>query len=348
MKPDFKYLFIAVGFGTAGTLLYWMGATLSDTKSGDAAVFPANVTQVADQDELHENSTPVLNGPASIHPTNIFPNDKNTQLTDTFREQLNTIVSSPIEEYSRRHAAVQALDYHLHDIEIEMLYDFLKAPPPDGDMERNQDRALKNDIINRLRTQREPPEGLTAVLVAVFENFEQDITVRDYALQQMRAHYSTVSIKDRMRIKHVLAKALNETRANISGTALLAHWELVNSSEGVADNSTIGKEVAKAAQEILSSEEASELSRITALQILAETAPEQIVETAVQWALDSGISYPCRISAIAALGRTGTKEARDVLLQLDGLNDVYLRPSIELAQRNLTKFEKLHSFEEYR
>lgn len=262
-------------------------------------------------------------------------------LNRAFVEQLETIVSSDAERFLQRHAAVHDLGDDLNEQEIQALYVFLLAPPPDGGLERRQDRALKNDLLNRLRSQKDTPDGLTNILVAMFNNADQDPVVRDYALQQMRAWQEAAPMDDYTVMEETLARALEETEGSIGGTALLALRQFdKDSNKSGADPGLPRSVLASATQSALSilhSKDAGELSRITAMQVAAERVPEEIVPLAAQWAQDTSSSYPKRISAISALGSSASEEVIAILARIEAQGDPYLQPALQTAYRKLRK-----------
>ncbi len=256
-------------------------------------------------------------------------------LAPAFIEQFTVIATPELENYFERHAAVQALTDDLDDHEIKALYRFLLADLPDGEIQKRHDRAIKNDVINRLRAQNETPRGLTDVLVAMFDDSAQDQTIRDYALQQMRAWHEDAPLEERASIREAVSRGMKEDQGSIGGTALLAFRQFEGS--GTGDRNGAPNEVKHHALAILHSETTSKLSRITAMQVAAETAPAEIFDTAVRWALDAGATYPLRLSAIAALGKSGSDEAAAILEQLDSLEEPYLQPALQTAYNNLRR-----------
>ena len=95
--------------------------------------------------------------------------------------------------------------------------------------------ALKNDIMNLLRSQEPPVEGLAETLIVMFEG--RDISthnsstpnspthphppaVLDYCIQHLGAMLDELDKKGRLRVRAVLVKAAKRTKQPYAGTAL--------------------------------------------------------------------------------------------------------------------------------
>src|SRR5690625_4664043 len=144
---------------------------------------------------------------------------KNFSLNDEFLDRLTTIVSPVVGAFQERHRAVRELTGHLDPEEVRAIFLFLSAAPPEGRRERIHDRAIKNDILNRLRNQDEAPHDLTGLMVRLIEDTRQDRAIRDYALQHLRAWYSKAPDEERPLIVETLVRGLEETKGSTSGTA---------------------------------------------------------------------------------------------------------------------------------
>ena len=82
-------------------------------------------------------------------------------------------------------------------------------------------RTEKNGRMDVLSSRRQPPAELAGILIAVSSDPEQDVVVRDYALQHMVSIYPS-AVTDRGRMREALFKALDEKQTSLPGTALLA------------------------------------------------------------------------------------------------------------------------------
>ena len=95
--------------------------------------------------------------------------------------------------------------------------------------------ALKNDIMNLLRNQEPPVEGLAETLIAMFEGrgisthnssthnsptHPHPPAVLDYCIQHLGAMLDELDEKGRLRVRAVLVKAAKRTKQPYAGTAL--------------------------------------------------------------------------------------------------------------------------------
>ena len=79
-------------------------------------------------------------------------------------------------------------------------------PPPGTDVQAW--RAEKNAIMDAWGSQKETSGDLAGVLVAISTDANQDVVVRDYALQHMVSIYSS-AVSDRVRMQDALYQALD-------------------------------------------------------------------------------------------------------------------------------------------
>lgn len=299
---------------------------LRDGRSPEKAV--GEVTAKIDDRGLPEELSPTDPVPSADRTASL---EAGLSLDTSFLSRIQTIANTAA-DFSVRNEAAQGLSGELHRDEIRALYRFLLAPPPVDDQNKRQDRALKNAVMNRLRKQTETPGGLTKVMTAMFADEKQDPGVRDYALQQMRAWYWDAPPEERPDILDAIVGGLGENDSGIGGTVLLALAELAGE---LAEDE--GIDIGIAAWEMAESPASSDLTRVTALQVLVARLPARAVELAEAWAFEPGAGYPRRIAAIAALGAAATDEAAVVLSRLQSLgDDVYLAPAFQAAHRKIT------------
>lgn len=204
--------------------------------------------------------------------------------------------------FNERLAAVRFLGTRLSGEEIEGLHDFLLV--------RNRDSLVKNDILNKLRTQDTLPAGLTDVLAAIYEDQQQDPPLRHYALQHAALGYGKAAVEDKVRIQNLLWSATTEINSGIPGTALLGLKHLAEVDPNV-DESKVGE----AALSIATNPQANELARITAMRICGELGVRQILSTAMAFS-ESAQSVSLRMAAIATVGDLGGAAQKELLQRL--------------------------------
>lgn len=256
----------------------------------------------------------------------VYEINQEYDLNETFGVLYRIIVSSEF-RYPERIAAVRELGDNLTTEEVKALYQFLLSLP-DSEARLHQYRAIKNDILNRLRNQKVPLEDLLEVMVSMFLNLDQDAAVRAYALQHIRGWYPRASYAERPEILETLLQGIKEVDGSIAGTALLGlhYLEVTFKATSRRDLTTLAVEIAR-------NKNYSDLSRISAVQVATERDSTELFELVKVWSLDSSASYPRRATAIAALGGIGSEEALGILFQLDTLSEPHLGPAIDYARK---------------
>lgn len=80
--------------------------------------------------------------------------------------------------------------------------------------------ALKNDVMNLLRNQKPPAEGLAETLISMFDGKAHPPVVLDYCVQHLGAMLASLDDAMRRRVRETLARAAREKRRPYAGTAL--------------------------------------------------------------------------------------------------------------------------------
>ena len=157
--------------------------------------------------------------------------------------------------------------------------------------------ALKNDVMNLLRSQEPPPANLADTLIALFEGGEHPPAVLDYCVQHLGAMQGEITDDaTRRRIREVLVGAARRAGQSYAGTALYS----------LADDRR-----ATPAQE-------SELKRLT-LALCRPEANSAARIAAIQLAGESGYA-----EALPILRETLSGERRDAVLDIVAIGSVGL------------------------
>jgi hypothetical protein len=199
------------------------------------------------------------------------------------------------------------LSHDLTSQELSALFSLLTEKQPEDHSQLGH--VFKNDLMDLLCSQTIPSAQVFTSLSEVFDDPEQDPVLRDYALQHLAMLYerldepaiTTVPALQAQRnaIQEHLWAALTEVHSSIAGTALLALSRLANHTHDFDPEKIAAESVTLA-----SNSEASELVRITALQVGANYQLKELVPLASSLATTH--SNRClRISAIATLGSIG-------------------------------------------
>ena len=138
--------------------------------------------------------------------------------------------------------------------------------------------ALKNDVMNLLRSQEPPVEGLAETLIVMFEGrgisthnsstpnsptHPHPSVVLDYCIQHLGAMLDELDEKGRLRVRAVLAKAAKRTKQPYAGTAL---YSLAEDARATPAQDKELKGLALA----LCKPEANHAARIAAIQLAGE------------------------------------------------------------------------------
>ena len=232
---------------------------------------------------------------------------------------------------SERVKTVHALGTTLSSKEISALYAYLLTPGSPVAATRQNENWLRNEMLNQLAEQETLPSGLADVLLAIYQDPQQDVVMRDYAVQRMTPVYERASSEEKAALRQALWQATGETDGSIAGTALLALQELAQTSEGLERN-----RVAETALQLATDEQCGELSRITAIQVCGQMGVNQ-AETLMLQLAQNASSIPLRISAIAALGDLGSNQSETYLRQVAWNADARLQLAAESALQRLHK-----------
>ena len=205
--------------------------------------------------------------------------------------------------FMERVAAVHAIQGDLTAAEVRAFQDYLLVPAHNQDS-RVLENWLRNEMLDKLAGQPALPAGLPKVLIAIYEDADQDVVMRDYAIQHMNPAYAQGGPEGKAALQQALWQATSETDSSIAGTALLALDDLAES------NAEFDRDkIARTALKLANDDQCGELARITAVQICGRMGVTQAASVTLQLAQQAG-SIPLRIAAIAALGDVETRAWR--------------------------------------
>lgn len=222
----------------------------------------------------------------------------------TDRPDVRQIVMPGTASTAERLRLVHALPDDLSETDREALATFLKHGRND-----EIELVIKNDLMNKLRNQRTLPPELTGVLLGLYADRGQNITVRIYALQHLRPQYELTREAE---IREAFYEALNETDNEIAGGALLALRYLSMEYPEEFNTALISRRAA----EIALDPGVHSLTRLTAVQVAAMFNHTEIEPEIRKLAEDSAASLTLRLAAIGGLGLLKCPESVPVLERL--------------------------------
>ena len=220
------------------------------------------------------------------------------------RDDVRRIVNPGTASTAERLRQVHALPDDLSAADREAVARYLKYGE-NSDIEL----VIKNDLMNKLRNQKTLPPELTGVLLDLYSDRKQNITVRIYALQHLRPQYELT--RD-VAIRQAFYDALNETDNEIAGGALLALRYLCTEYPNEFDTAVISRRAAEIAQD----GNVNNLTRLSAVQVAAMLGNAEIEPAIRSLAENASTPLTLRLSAIAGLGQLKRPESRPTLEQL--------------------------------
>ena len=220
------------------------------------------------------------------------------------RDDVRRIVNPGTASTAERLRQVHALPDNLSAADREAVARYLKYGE-NSDIEL----VIKNDLMNKLRNQKTLPPELTGMLLDLYSDRKQNITVRIYALQHLRPQYELT--RDAA-IRQAFYDALNETDNEIAGGALLALRYLCAEYPNEFDTAVISRRAAEIAQD----GNVNNLTRLSAVQVAAMLGNAEIEPAIRSLAENASTPLTLRLSAIAGLGQLKRPESRPTLEQL--------------------------------
>jgi hypothetical protein len=219
--------------------------------------------------------------------------------------------------------------------ERKVLYLYLRDTSEEKWLRPGQSFALKNDILNALCEQEQPPSELTDFLATLWRDSSQPLVLRDYALQHLSPWYSKVDGRERKQIVAELLAAAQDAGQSFAGTALLA-LSRIRQEEPTVEI----PELAERIQHLITDTPGNLLARISAVQLVGEFQIEQARDPIRGIAVDDAQATGLRLAAIAALGSVGTHEESACLREIAAGNDQRLKMAAIAALRRLDELAK--------
>lgn len=244
------------------------------------------------------------------------------------KRNLSVAVSQIVDDSGdilKRVRLVNRLSDNLSAADRQALYDYLKYGP-----DNRETHHLKNDILNVLRSQLTPPPELTQVMLDIFYDERQSMTMRSYALQHMRPWYWEENMRDPA-VKQAFYDGLEQSGNELSGVALLA---LAYLSEELPDEFDRVFIVERAAV-LAGSPEVSALTRVSALDVSSRNGNASALEVARGILAAEEESLMLRAAACGAIGRQGNASDLELLARA-GRENPGVRAASDAAAKKIT------------
>lgn len=177
------------------------------------------------------------------------------------------------DRYEERNGALRSIARRrdLPEDDIAALMEYVAAT--DCVMRVEREAALKNDVLNLLRNQKQQPEGLADLLVDMVASGLYAPVIIDYCIQHLGAMVGSVSDNPtKARIRETFVAAAKDIGETYSGTALYSLAEMPNKSKPESDEL---RRLTVAA----CGESANPIARISAIQLAGERGYREVLPT---------------------------------------------------------------------
>jgi hypothetical protein len=225
--------------------------------------------------------------------------------------------------------AVRSLTRRLPLEEQEALLACLRDPTLPPGSTAVAERVVRNDLMNVLAAQGELSSGFFATLREIYANPRQDIVLRDYAIQHLvssASRQTNINSQEAELNRQTLWDAVGERGSSIAGTALLALQRMASHDPTIDPN-----QLAAQARAVVEDPAASELARVSAIQVCAAQNLTAALPTLRNLAAQEHGSVPVRISAVGALGQLGSDGELAFLQSIQPTAARHLQPAIRSA-----------------
>ena len=252
------------------------------------------------------------------------------------------------DRYEARNDALRSIARRrdLPEKDVAALVAYLRSK--DNAMRVERVAALKNDIMNLLRSQEPPPKGLAETLIAMIEGNDSNrggalrtarptkmadrhpSAVLDYCIQHLGAMINMVDEPARLRVRGVLAKASGEKGKPYSGTAL---YSLAEDRRATPSQAAELKRLTLA----LCRPGAHPAARMAAIQLAGQRGCREVLP-----ALRETLAAPARDAAldIVSIGSIGLLgDASDIALLSRFSSDRRCAAAVEAAIKRINERE---------
>ena len=263
---------------------------------------------------------PVVTGDAALAPTVEVPTSRTVAIVCGEDAEM-------ADRYESRNGALRSIarrrDLPKGDVAALMAY--LRAA--DSAMRVERVAALKNDVMNLLRVQRPPVEGLAETLISMFDGGRHPPAVLDYCIQHLGAMQNGIADDAlRRRVREVFVRAARQTKQPYAGTAL---YSLAEDRRATPAQEAELKRLTLA----LCAPGVNPAARIAAIQLAGERGFREVLPT-----LRKTLSAPARdavldIVSIGSIGLVGGKD--DIALLSRFLTDSRRAAAVEEAIRRI-------------
>ena len=211
-----------------------------------------------------------------------------------------------VDRYEARNDALRSIARRrdLPEKDVASLGAYLRSK--DSAMRVERVAALKNDVMNLLRSQEPPPKGLAETLMGIFEGGKHPPVVLDYCIQHLGAMLDELDENGRLRVRAVLVKAAKRTKQPYAGTAL---YSLAEDRRATPAQETELKRLTLA----LCKPEANHAARIAAIQLAGQRGYAEALPVLRETLLGARRDAVLDIVCIGSVGLLGNADDIPIL-----------------------------------
>lgn len=228
--------------------------------------------------------------------------------------------------YETRNAALRTIsrrrDLPSDDVAALMAYVSSRG----GLLRPEREAALKNDVLNLLRRQEPPPDGLVAMLIGMAAGSRTDPTLVDYALQHLGAlQLDVADASVRMEIRSALVRAARDVCKPYAGTSLYS----------LADDPKADAAELRRLTVALLKPGANPIARLSAIQLAGERGYREALPFVREILRGPHRDAVTDIAAVGTLGLIGTASDAQLVEAMLEMGGERLRPAVEAALRRI-------------
>ena len=201
--------------------------------------------------------------------------------------------------YEARNDALRSIARRrdLPEKDVAALVAYLRSK--DSAMRPERVAALKNDVMNLLRNQDPPAEGLAETLIVMFRSGKHAPAVLDYCIQHLGAMQNEITDDAlRRRIREIFVFAARQTRQPYAGTAL---YSLAEDKRASLSQKNELKRLTIA----LCKQDTHPVARVSAIQLAGERGYKEILPILRETLSSSRRDAVLDIVSIGSLGLLG-------------------------------------------
>lgn len=235
--------------------------------------------------------------------------------------------------YEARNDALRSIARRrdLPEKDVAALVAYLRSK--DSAMRPERVAALKNDVMNLLRNQDPPAEGLAETLIVMFRSGKHAPAVLDYCIQHLGAMQNEITDDAlRRRIREIFVFAARQTRQPYAGTALysLAEDKRVSLSQ---------KNELKRLTIALCKQDTHPVARVSAIQLAGERGYKEILPILRETLSSSRRDAVLDIVSIGSLGLLGDESDLELLSKFssDTRRSVAVKAAIKRIKERASK-----------